>query len=762
MQTENVSVNSLINQVLEGNHWIKEWYQGGIVGFDNGNSPWSGEGSNPYLNHPQARILKLGCGGFDAKGQVHWVGMDLDVNKGSNNDKYATIEDAIKAAREIRQFVGNAAEVRHSTSGNGIHLRIKLPGNVTGGKATAQSIAKYLADTCKVRCDRTALGTQLFYFWTATPAESSYKVIESCDGTWTPPPESLNYTCNIQPAKGIAEVSSDTLERASKYIMKMGPCVAGQGGDNHLYKVAVALIRGFGLPFDAALGLFREYNKSCQPPWNEERLLYKLYEADKLTGTTGYLLDSKHLRIEQVANAFLHASGYGDLDNSTLRYWHGQFYTYNGFCYRELLTDDLNAQVVRFLREIERMPDSISAFLCNITKTLQTLLNIDSTVKPGSFISSRIENNNIISVNNGLLDIKSHELSAHTPDYFTLTSLPFEYNKNAKCDKWLAFLDQVQPEEASRKIIQEWYGLNLVYDSTFEKFMLFVGEGSNGKSVATDVLKYLIGEGNYSCLSLEQFDSSRTFPLAATEGKLSNICPDLRKISDFDEGMLKKYVTGEKITVEHKNKNPFDMLPTARLTFSCNQKPLIQDKTNGVWRRLLAICFKQTFTGESINRALKTKQYWIDELPGILNWALEGLERLRNSKVGFTQSAISDDFIQEYRKDCNYTLVFLQECIAHKTDNFVTRNDLFYIYQEYMKTYGYKPLGQKNFYQELRKEFKQVDEVKYNGYRGFKNIELSGDALDIIGQRQNRGQQGQNRDSKGYLPALHNPFKNNN
>jgi len=85
-------------------------------------------------------------------------------------------------------------------------------------------------------------------------------------------------------------------ERASRYVARMDAAVAGSGGHDATFAVAVALVHGFALGESDAMSLMQEYNARCAPPWSPRDLSYKLRSAANSGSPrgSGYLIgDSK-------------------------------------------------------------------------------------------------------------------------------------------------------------------------------------------------------------------------------------------------------------------------------------------------------------------------------------------------------------------------------------------------------------------------------------------------------------------------------------
>lgn len=85
----------------------------------------------------------------------------------------------------------------------------------------------------------------------------------------------------------------DPIERASRYLAKMDPCVEFSGGDDQLYRAAIAMVKGFDLPKATALELLlAEFNPRCVGKvWPQRVVARKVDEAGKSNLPVGYLLD---------------------------------------------------------------------------------------------------------------------------------------------------------------------------------------------------------------------------------------------------------------------------------------------------------------------------------------------------------------------------------------------------------------------------------------------------------------------------------------
>jgi len=77
-----------------------------------------------------------------------------------------------------------------------------------------------------------------------------------------------------QPERRLQPVpsSDDRFRRASAWMAKRDPSVAGMGGNDQAFRTACNLVRGFYLDDDDAMALLADWNMTCQPPWSDDEL----------------------------------------------------------------------------------------------------------------------------------------------------------------------------------------------------------------------------------------------------------------------------------------------------------------------------------------------------------------------------------------------------------------------------------------------------------------------------------------------------------
>ena len=235
-----------------------------------------------------------------------------------------------------------------------------------------------------------------------------------------------------------------------------------------------------------------------------------------------------------------------------------------------------------------------------------------------------------------------------TPRYFTPCCLPRIYD-HTPTKEWEPFLNEIfQGDQERIGLLQEWFGYCCLPSTRFQRMMFMIGGGSNGKSVVLHVLKRMLGRDNCSSASLTQLNGR--FGLAATFGKLANICADTSTRYLKDPAELKAFIAGDDMEFERKFCDTFSTEPTARIVFSMNRIPKTDDDSHGWWRRLLILPFDFTPKTENPLYASPKSPHWPfrDELDQIFAWSMQGLQRLLCEK-DFSPCEASKRTLEQWR-----------------------------------------------------------------------------------------------------------------
>jgi P4 family phage/plasmid primase-like protien len=231
----------------------------------------------------------------------------------------------------------------------------------------------------------------------------------------------------------------------------------------------------------------------------------------------------------------------------------------------------------------------------------------------------------IVSVGNGVLNVLTAKLFPHSPKFLILTQLPVLYNPKAKCPKILKFLGQVLRPCDVFTILQ-FIGYCLLKKSKYEKALLAIGKGDNGKSILLNLIEAFLGVENVSHVSLKDMNDDR-FAKAELFGKMANTCGDLESHKILDISAFKQLASGDTVRAQEKNKNPFYFRNYAKLIFNSNSIPEVVDGGYAWFKRIIPIPFLATFL-EDKNIDKIDEMTTPEELSGLLNLVLIALNKL--------------------------------------------------------------------------------------------------------------------------------------
>ncbi len=287
-----------------------------------------------------------------------------------------------------------------------------------------------------------------------------------------------------------------------------------------------------------------------------------------------------------------------------------------------------------------------------------------------------------IVVINGLLNLKTKKLQKPSPEYIHLSKINAKYDPKAKCPKILNFINEIV-NESDVALIQEMFGYCLLKDYPFAKAFMLLGGGSNGKSTLIDLLELFLGKENIATPSLQELLENR-FAKISLYGKLANLHADLSSKKLQSTGTFKMLTGGDTIYGERKFQDPIEFKNYAKLIYSANELPRTNDRTTAFWRRWVVVDFPNEFpendegTDPNLPYSIATEE----ELSGLLNWALEGLDRLLENNH-FSHTTSRNEIEKKWVMETDSLRAFLNMVCEVKLDGYVVKEDLYDAYKEF-------------------------------------------------------------------------------
>ena len=339
-----------------------------------------------------------------------------------------------------------------------------------------------------------------------------------------------------------------------------------------------------------------------------------------------------------------------------------------------------------------------------------------------------------VAVQNGLLELEAaadrdpDAARPLQPDDYALARLPVTYDADATADRWKEFVGEVV-ESDMIETVQEFIGYVLHRDGMpYNKALLLVGSGSNGKSTFLDVIRELYGTEQTTAKPVHNFD--RDDHVADLYGSLANIDADLSEGSLSSEGvaMFKRLVGDDRIEARRLYEEPFEFKPTAKHLYACNQVPdvsaFVGDHDIAFWRRWIIVQFPAYFPEGSSKRDpnLDEKLTTDGSLSGILNWAIDGWQRLKED--GFTNAQSHDQVRETWQSWGNSVDEFISQFVERDEDaDRVSTGDAYTRYKLWCQREQKDPVSQRRFTDTLKQEpvgfsnSLRVDGKVTNGYK---------------------------------------------
>ncbi|MEW2319507.1 DNA primase family protein [Streptomyces bauhiniae] len=295
----------------------------------------------------------------------------------------------------------------------------------------------------------------------------------------------------------------------------------------------------------------------------------------------------------------------------------------------------------------------------------------------------------IVACENGLLRIRDRALLPHTPGFFNHVSVPFAYDPDATAPEWERFLAKLWPDAPDAiNALQEWFGYVLSGRTDQQKILLMVGPSRSGKGTIARVMKELVGRNNLAGPTLAGLGTN--FGLATLIGKPLALISDARLSGSDNTPVVERLLTisGEDtIDIDRKYREQWTgKLPT-RLMMLSNELPHFGDSSGVIARRFIVLNLTVSWLGKEDTTLLDRLTA---EMPGILNWALDGLARLqRNRRI--TEPVASREAVTTMQDTASPTSAFLRErCMTGPTCT-IPVDSLWAVWREWAEDNGVKP-----------------------------------------------------------------------
>ena len=363
---------------------------------------------------------------------------------------------------------------------------------------------------------------------------------------------------------------------------------------------------------------------------------------------------------------------------------------------------------------IEEMAESLVSQYTICTTSMR--IEITNSIRSRTYVDRETfdADVDIINVKNGLYNIQDGTFTPHNPSYASRMQLNVEYHPGIAPKRFVSFMEEILPDIEDRTMVYEMFGAILVSRILdLQKICIFVGDGANGKSTLLKTMTDIIGVKNCSFRSMHSLIYNR-FAAADLDGKLANIYADISADEMKNIGLIKNLVSGDETSVEKKNKSSFPMKNIAKMFFSCNRLPDIEDETGGVFRRFHIIEFLTEFHGGKAKARLLDELIQDSEKSGILNVLIQHAGTiLKKGEFSYARDVAS--IRKEWKERVDMVLSFVNETVEAHPDSNIAKDRLYAEYARYCETKNERPKGQKIFSQKMSTFGYKWDKRRWEG-----------------------------------------------
>lgn len=413
--------------------------------------------------------------------------------------------------------------------------------------------------------------------------------------------------------------------------------------------------------------------------------------------------------------------GSGEL---TLRSWRGGWVRYRGSHWSDAATGELETHIYARLEHASYLKPAKNGIAVpvawapnrrlvgDILHALASITRLNDEVNPPSWLSPGEHAAALVSCANGLLDVRDRRLLPHDPAYFNRVAVPFDYDPDAPSPAhWLEFLVRLWGDDPeSIDALQDWCGYVLSGRTNLQKIFAIVGPKRSGKGTIARVLRQLVGERNYAGPTLASL--GQNFGLQTLIGVPLAVVSDARLGGRDPHIIVERLlsISGEDaITVDRKYQIPWTgRLPTRFMMLS-NEVPSFRDASAAIASRFLVLSLRESWIGREDTELELTL---MAELPGILNWALDGLARV-TARGRLTEPASSVDTADQMAELASPHAAFVRDACSTGPEREVEITRLFAAWKGWCLENGRdRPGTVQNFMRDLRAALPSINTAR--------------------------------------------------
>jgi P4 family phage/plasmid primase-like protien len=210
----------------------------------------------------------------------------------------------------------------------------------------------------------------------------------------------------------------------------------------------------------------------------------------------------------------------------------------------------------------------------------------------------------LLGFENGVYDLKLHIFREGMPDdyiYLCTNKIYVPYNpESQEIVEINEFFNKLFTNENLRNYVLDILACAIDGSIAQERFYIFTGQGSNGKSRLLDLIQKAIGD-YYATLPIALLTQKRAASNSAqgeverTKGRRFAVLQEPSENDKINIGYMKELSGNDRILTRGLYKEPYEFKPQFKMILACNELPEVPSDDGGTWRRIRVIEFSSKF-----------------------------------------------------------------------------------------------------------------------------------------------------------------------
>ena len=331
-------------------------------------------------------------------------------------------------------------------------------------------------------------------------------------------------------------------------------------------------------------------------------------------------------------------------------------------------------------------------------------------------------NLNLLNVENGILNLRTQELSPHDPRYLITRMFAASFNRSARCPQFEEFMAAALPDEGMRTYVQRALGYSLLGNVDQRSLFWIYGPPGTGKSTLMEAMRCVFGDYGSTAASgtfrARGKEHGPTNDLHGLRGKRFVTSSETAESTSFDEDLLKRLSGRDQVTSRALYQENQEWTPECVVWMATNNAPRFNGDDDAIWRRMKLIPFMTVFVGDGEIPDM-ARSVLAPERDGILNWLLVGLSEYLVYGLGEPETV--QEMAREQRAQSDSVARFLDDKITDGVlvlveGHQVRTNELYVMYTEWARQMGERPLGSRRMYNRIISNFPELEHVKSDGH----------------------------------------------